>query len=148
MKRAWTIAGCLTVMLFGTTFARAAWEENRDVPRRVRQEMAAREHQEKMQKESAMTPEEQTNRKEASERRRGVFRKYVIHPIKRLQPHRHPTKGREEEIQQSNAERKEKMNSRFGWLVPHKYPSGRTDTATEGSSTNIQPAAYSSEEAK
>ena len=148
MKRTWTIAGCLTVILFGAPFARAAWEENRDVPRRVRQEMAAKEHQEKMQKESVMTPEEQTRRKEASERRRGAFRKYVIHPIRRLQPHRHPTQGKEEEIRKSSAERKENMNRRFGWLVPHRHPSGRTGAGGGGSSTDIQPATYSTEETK
>lgn len=148
MKVALKVAGCLTVFLFGATLAHAAWEENRDVPRRIREEMATQEHREKARKEMVLTPEQQTRRKEASERRRAAFRKYVIHPIKRLQPHRHPAKGREEEIRQASEERKEKMDRRFGWLVPHRHPSGRTDVAAGASSTNIQPATYPSSETK
>ena len=148
MRRAWTITGCLMVILFGATFARAAWEEDRDVPRRVRQEMAEKEHQERTQKEKVMTPEEQMRRKEASERRRGTFRKYVIHPIKHLQPHRHPAKGTEKEIQQSTAERRGTMSRKFNWLVPHRHPAGNAERTTSTSSANIQPATYSTEETK
>ena len=144
MKRALKVTGCLMVVLFGATFAHAAWEENRDLPRRVRQEMASKEHRERASKEREMTSEEKMQRKEASERRRAAFRKYVIHPIKRLQPHRHPTKGREEEIRQTKEERKENLNRRFGWLVPHRHPS----SASGASSTHIQPASYSTGETK
>ena len=150
MKRSLRIIGALTAVLFGMTLAEAALETDWGMPRRAREEMASKKHQERAQKEKVLTPEEKMKRQEASERRRATFRKYVISPVKRLRPHRRPAEGKEAEMKQATTERQENINRKFGWLVPHRYPAGQsTDPGTNATpSTNVQPATYSTGETK
>ena len=123
MKGALRVAGCLTVVLFGATLAHADWASERSTPRRVQEEMAA----EQARKENEMTPQEKMRRKEIAENRRTKVRKYVLNPFKRLKPHRHPAKAREEESRQAKkAEQKQNSNNRFGWLIPHRPSSSQT----------------------
>jgi len=140
----------MTAVLFGVGLAEAALETDWGMPKRAREEMAAKQRHERERKETVLTPEEKMRRQEASEHRRATFRKYVIAPVKKLRPHRRPAEGKEAEIKQATTERQEKINHRFGWLVPHRYPSGQpTDTGTNTTpSTHVEPATYSTEEVK
>ena len=142
MRRSLKIAGCITTaILFGTTLSEAGWEE-RSMPKRLREEMVAKEHKEKERKEQVMTPEEKLKREEASANRRATFNKWVVRPIKGLKPHRRPGPPSKEAV----SERREKMK-RFSGIVPRRYPEGQsTDPATgSGPETNVQSAVYTEE---
>ena len=136
MKGLLRIVGCVTVILFGITFAEGATQNERGTPRRVREEMAQKSRHEKELKEKVMTPEEKMKREQASENRREKFRKWVIHPVKKLKPQRRPGPPSEE----AAAARREKLRKIGRWDAPKKESNDRPTGAPP--TTNVQSASY------
>lgn len=146
MKNRVGIAAMGMVFVLGASLAEASSIQERTTPKRIRRALQERQFQEREKKERVLTLEQIERRKEAAARRRERFQKWVVSPIKKLRPHRHPGPPSEA----AAARRREAMKGRFDGLVPHRYPAGQsTDPATgTESQTNIQPAVYTTEETK
>lgn len=146
MKCSAKIIGCMTAVLFGATLAEGAFQQDeRSLPRRLREEKVATQGEEREGQENALTPEQIARRQEASARIRARLNKWVVSPVKRLRPKRRPGPPSEE----AAAQRRKSLQNRFSGLAPQRYPEGRsTDSATGTTTTNVEPAVYTTEETK
>ena len=146
MTRSLRVVGCMIVLLFGVTLAEAAWYNKQTMPKRLREEMKTK--QEEARARRMLMPEERERREARATRVRNRIRKYIINPIKKLRPRRHPEKFQTETKEEARARRRERINRRFKNLIPQRYPKGyRSDTATgEEPFVNIEPARFSEEE--
>lgn len=150
MKKTFHVMGsCLMLMAFVASTAEADFRD-RTIPKRIREEMKTKEEKERVQKIAEMTPEQEAKRKERIERMRARVNKYLVNPIKKLRPRRHPELYQKETKEEAAARRKERMRERFGGLVPHRYQKDRTiDTVEDpGPPPEVKPATYSAEEIK
>ena len=145
MKRLWKAMVYGVVLFFGMTVASEAafQQDERSMPRRVRQELKERKLQERQRKGEVLTPEEKAQKEGRSARIRNRMNKYVINPIKNIRPHRRPGPPNEE----AAARRREAMRQKFDGFIPRREGAAASTAsgATQTPSRNVQPASYSSE---
>ena len=123
MRRCLKQVGCFMVSFFFGVTCLVVSADQRDMPKRIRAEMKARQEAEKAEKEARMTPEQKVKREEAVARRKAFFKRHLVDPVVKLKkmsfkrPSRRagmPAETREE----AAARRRAVWNQRFGKLLP------------------------------
>ena len=136
MKRCLKRVGCFMVsFFFGVTCLTVSADQS-GMPKRVKEEMKARQEREKAEKEARMTPEEKVKKEEAVTRRRAFFKRRLIDPITKLKKISFQRPSRRHDMsaetkEEAAARRRAVWNQKFGKLLPGMPHRSGTDSTPE-----------------
>lgn len=141
MKGTLRILAFSMAVLFGAAPAAEAVNFNRHVtPKRIREERQTRQGALRARRRASMTPEEKAARKERKARIRSRLNRYLINPIKKLRPRRHPGKYRTETKEEAAARRRKALKEKWDWIIPDGRSEGDKAVPESGRPANVQPA--------